>query len=128
MTNSNRDEIDLTAPVVREFRVKCVRRYVVTDWSDYRGGEVRELCEATNLSAANEIAATFGRAYPGSLVNGMDASNDGMPQVTGAPASRDASLRLMPYDLAASVRRDARYRNDVGLLADLDRLRVAVDA
>lgn len=127
MPYSNRDEIDLTAPVVREFRVKCVRRYIVTDWDDYRGGgRVRELGEYPNTQAANMVAKAFGTVYPGSLVNCMDEPDDSIP--LPLVLDTEQALLTMPWPLAATIRRDARYRNDADMLATLDRLGVAVDA
>jgi len=85
MAYSNRDEIDLSAPVVKEFRVKCVRRYIVTEWHDYRDGRagVRALGEFENATQATEVAKMFGLANPGSLVNGMDEHEE---QSYGLPA------------------------------------------
>lgn len=59
---------------LREFRVKSVRRFIVTDWKDYRDGSqgVRTIAECESVGQANEIAETFGARYPGSLVNPMD--------------------------------------------------------
>lgn len=66
---------DLTS---REFRVKSVRRFIVTDWEDYRNGRdgagVREIAICDKVEQANEIAEAFGRVYPGSLVNPMDTA------------------------------------------------------
>lgn len=74
MAYSNRDDIDLAAPVVKEFRVKRVDRYILTEWHDYRDGRagVRTLGEFDNATQATEVAKMFGLANPGALVNGMD--------------------------------------------------------
>jgi hypothetical protein len=129
---------------MREFRVKSVTRYIVTDWEDYRGGgSVREIGEASNAQTANEIAATFGRCFPDALVNFMfprpeSYGPDAKPEVIdllafalafcvdGQPL--DEALAALPYQIAAAVRRLARYAGDSQLLDHMGRLGVAVDA
>lgn len=43
-------------------------------------------------------------------------------------ANRKPMLQSMPYEWAAAIRRDARVRSDMDLIALLDELSVAVDA
>lgn len=65
---------------VREFRVRRMDRYQVTDWESFNGANgkkgVRVVAENLTLAQANEIAAALGAAHPGSLVNGMDPPSE----------------------------------------------------
>lgn len=125
---------------MREFRVKKVVRYIVTDWADYRdgGAGVREIAEAPNVKLANEVAETFGRAFPDAMVNLMTPESEsyGLPLPAAgscAPSSLEftpdeQALRALPYNIAAGRRRLARYANDEATLQAMDRAGVAVDA
>lgn len=133
MAYSNRDEIDLTGDV-KEFRVKRIDRYVVTEWHSYRDGRagVRTLGEFENATQATEVAKMFGLANPGALVNGMDEPDEGgwvkLPMPLGSVALPfDEAILVAPHEVAAAVRRDARLRGDAETIAALDRLKVAVD-
>ena len=74
MDVSNRDSINFdTDKPIREFRVKRVSRFIVTDWASYNSGaSVQTIAERDNVHQANAIAIAFGAQHPGSLVNGMD--------------------------------------------------------
>ncbi len=110
---------------LREFRVKPLRLYVVTDWTDYRDGSkgVVEVCGPSTREQANTLCEALGQLYPGSLVNPI-----GPPVESYGIYSPDELLRMLPYDYAAAIRRDAKVRSDVDTIATLDRLQIAVDA
>lgn len=109
----------------REFRVKPLRLYVVTDWKDYRDGTkgVVEVCGPSTREQANALAEALGELHPGALVNPI-----GPPVESYGLYGPDDILRMMPYEFAAAIRRDAATRGDAETLATLDRLQIAVDA
>jgi len=73
--------IDNKGTGVREFRVSNLKRYQVTDWESFNGAHgksgIRVLGENLTLEQANELAETFGKAHPGSLVNTMEPPYEG---------------------------------------------------
>lgn len=81
---------------MKEFRVKRVDRWIVTEWEDYRGGNVRQLAEVPNVAMANEIAEAFGLADPEALVNlGHDAPDVSYGLPLAARADQNAQIKRM---------------------------------
>lgn len=135
-------DVPLDGPT-REFRVSPLKRYQVTDWTDYRGGAgTRVVAENLTLEQANSIATELGRAQPGSLVNLMEAPYEGgyvmvtsrhgmsvaMALSDDGALPLDVALTTLPYEFAAKIRRWARGAADFETLAALDAAKVAVDA
>lgn len=77
-TEEERARVLAQSSPVREFRVSSIRRYQVTDWTDYRGGSgTRVLADDLTMVQANELATAFGAANPGSLVNMIEPPFEG---------------------------------------------------
>lgn len=95
--------IDEKGTGVREFRVSSVTRYQVTDWESFNGAEgksgVRTIAENLTLAQANAIAEAYGLAYPGSLVNGMEA----LPIMDNEDNARAHKLRAKHYSLVPAA-------------------------
>jgi len=73
--------IDDKGTGVREFRVSKMERYKVTDWESFNSapgkGGTRTIAENLTLEQANQIAETYGAAFPGALVNTMEPPWEG---------------------------------------------------
>lgn len=105
----------MSEKITREFRVKSVRRYIVTDWEDRRGENtcsqtVKEIAECANVEVANDIALTYGRVHPGSLVSTMDPK--GIDQVDNADV-----IYYLTSDMARELDKElGRYGGMLGFL------------
>jgi hypothetical protein len=88
--------IDDKGTGVREFRVSSMRRYKVTDWESFNGANgksgTRTIAENLTLEQANQIAETYGAAFPGSLVNTMEPPWDGGQIVVHSDHPRFAEI------------------------------------
>lgn len=109
-TEEERARVLAQSGPVREFRVSRVDRYQVTDWSDYRGGQTRVVGEDLSLAMANELATTYGKCYPGSLVNTMEPTADTagvLPAVLGEADIKHMVDRFLCWKLPSNFSPDA---------------------
>lgn len=99
---------------VREFRVMRIDRYQVTDWESFNQAngksQVRVIGDNLTLAQANEMAAMYGAAYAGSLVNGIDdtpkAERSAVTVELDASYLKEVLVKLLhEFDIEALVSR-----------------------